>query len=138
MPLDDGALDEARLTELIERFHRVHFDRFSFDDRQESVEMVTLRLTGIGALGGIGHHQLPAAPSPAKREIRPVYLGGCWLDVPVIQQDTLDPARPVVGPAIIEQDYTTLLLTGGWHLSLVPGGDMVAGKQAAGEGEQRP
>lgn len=138
MPLGDGALDEASLAALAERFHRLHFDRFSFDDRQESVEMVTLRLTGIGALGGIGRHQLPATPAPGHPEIRPVYLGGRWLDVPVIQQDTLDPARPVAGPAIIEQDYTTLLLTGGWHLGLVPGGDMVARKQDAGEGEQHP
>lgn len=137
MALDDGALDDASLAALVERFHRLHFERFSFDDRQESVEMVTLRLTGIGALGGIGGHDLPAIPAKGQPEIRPVYLGGRWLDVPVIQQDTLDQARPVAGPAIIEQDYTTLLLTEGWQLGLIPGGDMVARKQAAREGEQR-
>lgn len=137
MPLEDGALDEAGVARMVERFHKLHFDRFSFDDRQETVEMVTLRLTGTGALGGIGRETLAAARPEGQPEVRPVYLGGRWREVPVVQQDTLDPDSPLAGPAIIEQDYTTLLLTDGWRLRLVPGGDMVARKLPAGEREAR-
>jgi N-methylhydantoinase A len=130
MPLEDGALDDAALTALVERFHQMHFERFSFDDRQESVEMVTLRLTGVGALGGIGSHVPSAVDTEQQPAVRPVFLGGRWRDVPVFQQEALDPARPLAGPAVIEQDYTTLLLTEGWQLVLSASGDMIARKQA--------
>lgn len=128
MPLDDGPLDAAGIAALIEAFHRQHFERFSFDDRRESVEMVTLRLMGIGALGGIGSHAMAAATGAPTPDFRQVYLGGRWRDVPVFQQDTLTIASPVIGPAIIEQDYTTLLLTESWTLALAASGDMMARK----------
>jgi N-methylhydantoinase A len=128
MPLVGDRLTQTDVAALVETFHRRHLERFSFDDRQESVEMVTLRLTGIGALGGIGSPEKVAGASAAEARSRQVYLGGRWREVPVIQQETLDPTRPVIGPAIIEQDYTTLLLTDGWQLRLTDSGDMVARK----------
>ncbi len=137
MPLDASGheLEPEDIARLVENFHRQHFERFSFDDRQEIVELVTLRLAGIGALGGDavadGHQAKTPAGILAKTptETRPVYLGGRWRDVPILQQETLAVLAPVAGPAIIEQDYTTLLLTEGWRLEQTANGDMVARKQ---------
>ena len=132
VPLGGEALDTAAIAALKERFHREHLERFSFDDRQQPIEMVTLRLVANSALGGI------AAPvaidDPANGSIpqtRPIYLRGAWRDVAIHQQEKLDRSSRIEGPAVIEQDYTSLLLTEGWHLTLSQSGDMVARKHGS-------
>ncbi len=40
VPLDDGPLDAPALERLAERFHALHLQRFSFDDRDEGIELV--------------------------------------------------------------------------------------------------
>lgn len=128
MPLGDAPFDAGNITALVEDFHRQHLERFSFDDPQQSVELVTLRLMGIGALGGIGTHEMDEKNGGEAPKIRQVYLGGRWRAVPVFQQEMLTISAHVIGPAIIEQDYTTLLLTDDWQLDLAPSGDMIARK----------
>lgn len=127
----EGPLSAATLSELRERFEAQHRRRFSFDDPAEAVEIVTLRLTATGLLGEEG----AAAPSYAASEAeapgsRPVHVGGAWAEVPVIRQLSLAPGALVEGPAVIEQDYTTMLIPGGWFLTMRETGDMIAERRA--------
>jgi N-methylhydantoinase A len=132
LPIAADRMDELALAALIQAFHQHHLERFSFDDRIETVEMVALRLSAVGALGGAFsqpyQHRGTLRQDNAAPATRSVYLGGCWHDVPVYQQEALVPSEKVSGPAIIEQDYTTLLLTEGWQLAVTAHGDMVAHK----------
>lgn len=128
VPLPDGPLDAAALTGLRAQFEAQHRQRFSFDDPAEAVELVTLRLTAIGLLAqGLPAPPTTAAPaSPTPPRSRPVHVGGAWQDTPVHRQLALQPGETVTGPAIIEQDYTTLLIPGGWVLTMTATGDMTA------------
>lgn len=126
----DGPLYETALVTLRDRFEEQHRQRFSFDDPKESVELVTLRLTAIGVLGDADLPAAAYAPSEtAPVTHRPVHVDGDWFDTPVHRQLSLAPGASVTGPAIIEQEYTTLLIPGRWILTMTATGDMTARKQ---------
>ena len=128
--LPEGPVTEDTLAELRARFEEQHRQRFSFDDPKESVELVTLRLTATGVLGDADLPAIPYAPSEtAPVTQRPVHVDGAWVDTPVHRQLSLAPGETVTGPAIIEQEYTTLLIPGDWSLTMTQSGDMTARKE---------
>jgi N-methylhydantoinase A len=128
--MPDGPVTVETLTTLRGRFEDQHRQRFSFDDPKEAVELVTLRLTAIGVLGDADLPVPSYAPSEvATIERRPVHMDGAWFDTPVHRQLSLAPGAIVTGPAIIEQEYTTLLIPGRWSLTMTATGDMTARKQ---------
>jgi N-methylhydantoinase A len=127
LPLEAGPVDVAAVASLMQRFHALHRQRFSFDDPGEAIEMVTLRLAATGTLGGYQPHRMDDRPLDARADTaRSVYLGGRWQSVAIIRQDKLGPDDFINGPAIIEQDYTSLLILEGWRLGITSNGDMVA------------
>ncbi|CAN1524802.1 HyuA N-methylhydantoinase A/acetone carboxylase, beta subunit [Rhabdaerophilaceae bacterium] len=126
LPLVGETIDPTGVAALVERFHHAHLERFSFDDRQQPVEMVTMRLVASCGLGGViapAAMDVKAGTAPSSR---PVYLRGRWQDVLVHQQESLPHSSRLEGPAVIEQDYTSLLLMEGWHLTVTENGDLVA------------
>jgi N-methylhydantoinase A len=128
--LPEGPVTEATLTTLRERFEDQHRQRFSFDDPKETVELVTLRLTATGVLSEADGPAIPYAPSEVVPVThRPVHVGGAWVDTPVHRQLSLAPGASVTGPAIIEQEYTTLLIPARWSLTMTQSGDMTARKE---------
>jgi N-methylhydantoinase A len=129
-PMPDGPISLETLATLRNRFEDQHRQRFSFDDPKEAVELVTMRLTAIGVLGDADLPVVPYAPSEtAAVTHRPVHVDGGWFDTPVHRQLSLAPGATVTGPAIIEQEYTTLLIPGRWSLTMTANGDMTARKQ---------
>jgi N-methylhydantoinase A len=128
VPLDSPDLDAAGLDRLRERFHDMHRQRFSFDDPTETVELVTLRLAAIGRLGGALAVPEPAASVTRVRANREIWLGGRWRSAPVHDQEALG-ADDIAGPAVIEQAYTTLILSAGWTCRATPSGDVLATRE---------
>jgi len=127
--MPDGTATAETLKTLRARFEDQHRQRFSFDDPTEAVELVTLRLTAIGVLGDADLPIAPYGPSEtAPVAIRPVHVDGAWHDTTVLRQLSLAPGATVQGPAIVEQEYTTLLIPGQWTLTMTATGDMTARK----------
>ncbi len=126
VPLDAAELNDAGIAALCDRFHGLHRQRFSFDDLQETVELVTLRLSALGKLGGMAETRAPEPTGASEPRLRPVHMNGSWADTPVHRQEGLGAGAMVTGPAVIEQAYTTLLVPAGWNLTVAPSGDLVA------------
>ena len=120
VPWGDVEPDAGTLAALLDGFHALHRQRFSYANPADPVEIVTLRLTAIGRLPRPPTVRDAAAGQGGAPASRPVYLGGAWQDVPVHRRSHL-PAT-VHGPALIEEDYTTVLLGAGWSC----GPDLVA------------
>lgn len=117
------------LAALCARFHTLHRQRFSYADPDAPVEIVTLRLSAIGRLGRTGA-AAPARPAPrALPGARRVFLGGAWTEVAVYRRDAL--AGTVAGPAVIEEEYTTLLIPEGWRCTPAGDGHLAARPVAA-------
>ena len=67
--------------------------------------------------------------SPAGEQVaraaRPVYAGG-WTETKVFDRAVIGGTHPLAGPAVIEEDYSTILLPAGWRVGAAPTGDLVA------------
>jgi N-methylhydantoinase A len=57
---------------------------------------------------------------------RKIWLAGSWREVAVWDRDQLPLGGTVVGPAVIEEAYTTVLLLEGWNCRRDKGGHLIA------------
>ena len=127
VPWGDVTPSEASLAELIARFHELHQRRFSYSNPHDIVEIVTLRLSAIGRMAHREPlHSSAADTAPPAVERRRVFLDGAWHEMPVYRRAGL--SGEIAGPAIVEEEYTTLLLRVGWRLAPAPHGALLASK----------
>ncbi len=110
-------------------FHAMHQQRFSYANPNDAVELVTIRLTGIGRLArSMAFAGDDAMPTTTAISHRRVWLSGRWHDVPVWRRDAIGHDLTIDGPAIIEEEYTTSLVGIGWSAALGASGAIVAKK----------
>jgi len=89
------------------------------------VDIVNVRMTAHGLF-----RKPTAAPAiaPAKVgqiDFRQVFLDGTWRDLPVYERQHL-PDDELIGPLIIEDPHSTLLIPTGWSLKLALAGEIIA------------
>ena len=110
--LEDGAF----LLEWSGNFHQRYQELFSYHQQDQEVRLVTLRVTMVGRLSRISQPQgtksNDAAVSPAPVGTRRVYLGA-WHEVPVYDIASLASGARLDGPAILESEFTTILVETG-------------------------
>jgi N-methylhydantoinase A len=131
VPWGDISPDAEQLHRLLERFHELHHRRFSYANRNDIVEVVTLRANAIGRMprgeARPGARRGGGEPMPR----RPVFISGAWLDTAVYRAGAL--TSEIRGPAIIEEEYTTIFVADGWRCGPGERGTLVALRDA-GEG----
>jgi len=110
--LEDGAF----LSEWSGNFHQRYQELFSYHQQDQEVRLVTLRVTMVGRLSRISQPQgtksNDAAVSPAPVGTRRVYLGA-WYEVSVYDIASLASGARLDGPAILESEFTTILVETG-------------------------
>lgn len=131
VPLPDGPVDAAAMETLRDRFEALHLQRFAFADPEEAVELVTLRATAVGSLGMVEVDVRATVGTGVASGSRPVHVGGAWTHVPVWRQGDVPGGVGIDGPAVIEQDYTTMLIPGGWRVRAETSGNLVATRESA-------
>ncbi len=111
IPLTVDGLRLADSLQFIENlFHEKHHTVYGYMDRLHPVEIVNIRMAGIGKLSRPQFAPLPVGPlesTAALKGVRRVFLRGCWHDVEVYDRSKLLAGNRVYGPAIIEQVDTT-------------------------------
>jgi N-methylhydantoinase A len=111
-------LDENSLKVLVSAFHDVHDRIYAIKDEGELVEFVTWTVTAVGQrtrsrlLGRELSRQTRAAQPKSRRS---VYLHAeCGsADIPVYDGNLLGSGAKLIGPCIIEEDTTTVLILPG-------------------------
>ena len=131
VPWRPAIYDEAARVEVLELFHQQHEQRFSYANRDDVVEMVTLRLAAIGRLSRPSDKAVEPPIFAAQPSSRRVFVGNQWRDVPVWRRDAIGHTDTIVGPAIVEEDYTTLYLAPRWRLRRIALGHLAASFEAA-------
>jgi N-methylhydantoinase A len=116
VPLPSANIPRAMLQEL---FEKAYFARFKVELPEIRANLVNLNTSVIGVRPAVDLSRLidPAGRAAtlhgARREIRPVWYDGAWLDTPVYSREKLPLDAAITGPAIIEQmDATTVLEPG--------------------------
>ena len=116
VPLPDPTLPDAEFVGLLTaNFHRRYQELFSYNQQDQEVRLVTLRVAAIGKLPRIAQVDQPGAvDTTAPVGSRRVYMGE-WLDAPTYAADQLAAGAEIPGPAILESEFTTILVSPGDH-----------------------
>jgi N-methylhydantoinase A len=125
VPWTDLHLTPKVLVRAIESFHLMHMQRFSHNNPNEPVELVTLRLM---ARGNLSKPRLqPSIPrgEPGSLGGRPVYFDGAWHQTPLHDRAALRPHQSFLGPAIVLEDYSTIWVPPNWSIVAMASGDLI-------------
>ncbi len=110
-PLDAVGWDEAA-----RQFHAEHKRRYGYDQSMAGVEVVTLRVSAIGALPKPDFPRRPLGEPDASDAVidrKPVVFADGAIAAPVYERSRLHPGARFVGPALVVQpDCTTVLHPG--------------------------
>jgi N-methylhydantoinase A len=134
--LPRGGVDGLRA--LPELFHARHRVVYGFADPTAAVEVINLRVQGVGAVArpdrlaprpgrGVG----PVAPRGARAGAghREIMLDGVKLGASVHRRAELAPGASIPGPAIVVQYDTTVVVPPGFRLTVDPWQNLVGERQ---------
>jgi N-methylhydantoinase A len=107
------------IAEIEERFHRRHEELYTYASRDQEVVFVNARVAAVGRLATHDASEPAVATTEAAtpRGTRRAFFGG-WRDVPVFALDALVPGHTLQGPAIIEAETTTVVISAGDALTV--------------------
>jgi N-methylhydantoinase A len=116
---------EAALKELIQTFHEQHRALFGWADPAMPTILSMLKLQAIGLRAPIELQKQARSPrdaSPALKRRRKVYFKDLkrFEDTPCFDSDRLRHGNVILGPAIIEETKTTIVLPQGAELAVDP------------------
>ena len=123
VPLPDPALPDSEfIAQLTSNFHRRYQELYSYAQQDQEVRLVTLRVAAVGKLPRIAQldrtgGEKAASPSGSRR----IYLGE-WQDAPTYAADSLPAGTEIAGPAVLESEFTTILVWPGDHATVDPMG----------------
>ena len=111
VPLPDPALPAAEFIDrLTSNFHRRYEELYSYNQQSQEVRLVTLRVAAVGKLPRIAQlDQTRAGEAASPVGSRRVYLGE-WHDAPTYASDSLPAGAQISGPAVLESEFTTILV----------------------------
>ncbi len=124
LSLAPGAAAEVRA-----RFHEEHLRRFGF--ASDALTLVIEALRAEARVAGVDAARLRlAATTPAQElPVRARAWFGAWREVPLYRAGTL--AEPVMGPALVVDAHTTVVLEEGWRASTAAPGVLMLSDEGA-------
>jgi N-methylhydantoinase A len=130
----EGRLGRESARTTIDRFYDVHKQVYGHAFRDQSCEMVTVRLIATVAVDTLSLPRLETGGrrNPAEAIVhsrRTVFDDGSALDTPRYQRAQLLADDVVEGPALVIQHNSTTLVPPGWVARVAPHGDLVIGKE---------
>ncbi|MEO1493126.1 MAG: hydantoinase/oxoprolinase family protein [Pseudomonadota bacterium] len=115
VPMEPRAVTDDTLAALVQRFHALHQELYTFSDPAAPVEIVNLRVEAIGQTGRITLPEIGRATSRRAEPAgtRPAALGESLAPTPIYRREALLAGHVIEGPAIVDQlDCTTVILPG--------------------------
>jgi N-methylhydantoinase A len=119
VPVPTGAIDEAALEGVWQRFHEMHHAEYGQSFPSSSIEIVNIRVSGTGRMPRIGALHAPKGRSLDEARVK---IGRCVfrvdgalrpLETSFYRRDRLPAGETIAGPAIVLQaDSTTLIPPG--------------------------
>ena len=98
---------------ILTAFHHAHERAFGHADREAPAEIVNLRVQLRAARPRVPLAEIPAGASPVPRTTRRVWLDGRPTEARVFDRAALGRGARLVGPVIVEQPDTTVLVPAG-------------------------
>ncbi|MHB8619170.1 MAG: hydantoinase/oxoprolinase family protein [Chloroflexota bacterium] len=113
--------DRLDLPRLVDDFHREHQRLYAYSSPRENVQLVNLRVTGIGrvppvelkpASAGAGGLQARSAEPRARR--RMFFFTHGFIEAPIYERDDLPVGGVIEGPCLVEETIASSVIAPGW------------------------
>jgi len=132
VPISFDRFDEASIAATWDAFHKAHKARFNFDIPRETIELISIKVTGIAASNKPDLAELPMAEGPAEPvERRKVFFESGAEDTAVYDRAKLLQGHSFVGPALIEENASVTLVRPGDPVRIDRYGNILVGAVAA-------
>jgi N-methylhydantoinase A len=121
VPVDHAAVADGDFDTLRKAFDAEHLERFGHNAPNEAAEIVSYRLTGRGLVPEVRLSRSEASGRALDDAIvgrRQVRFGMQMLDTPIYARDGLEAGMTFVGPAIVDQKDTTVVVLPGQQASV--------------------
>jgi N-methylhydantoinase A len=108
-----------------EAFHLEHERIYGFRDTEAVVELGTARLAAIGVTPDLPVPNLPEGGAiAAQKGARPIFHRDAWIDAAIYTRPALVAGQSLSGPAIVEQEDTTIVVLPGWTARVDQAGNL--------------
>ncbi|MEM9551353.1 MAG: hydantoinase B/oxoprolinase family protein [Pseudomonadota bacterium] len=110
--------------QMISDFETAHRARFGFASPERAI---LFDMLSAEAIGDTGEAPVPTPGGECADPIAqvPMYAEAGWVNVPLFDRETLDPALTIEGPAIITEPTGTNVVEPGWQARLDPLGNLI-------------
>lgn len=128
VPVPNGVWSEAIREDIIERFHKLHEQNYSFKLLDSEMEIVNFHLTGFGKVEKIqlSKVDIQSSNNEAFIETRKVFFDEeGWLDTDIYKRELLKSGTKIEGPTIIEEKQTSTLVHKGQTVSVDEYGNLI-------------
>lgn len=116
--IPEAAWRGGAAAEIAELFHARHERLYGFRDAKSPVDITTVRLRATAASPRVAFPEIASGPAPDPRGRRRVYVAGEWSEAALYDRGELRAGNRIAGPAIVEQEDTTVWLAPGWAASV--------------------
>lgn len=111
------------LAYIIETFHHRHKELYTYDERDNKVELVNIE---VAIIGRISKPKLPVL-AQQQGDINQAKVGSRamimdqdyeWIDTPIYNGEAFGAGAFIAGPALIQEPTTTIVIKKGWQAEL--------------------
>lgn len=129
--LDRGALGNGYAERLRESFESEHSRRYGFG-LEANIEIATLRVVGRGTSRDVGLTAPEGGPADLVVDHHEqVHFDGEWHETAIYERAALASGHTIAGPAIVEQEDTTILIEPGYAGVVDQAGNIIISRQAS-------
>jgi N-methylhydantoinase A len=118
--LPSQPVDQATLQRIAEAFHQRHRRTYGHNNRAEPVQIVSVRVTAIGAIPSLLIRDAPASPGAdvvkSRRQLWFREIGA--VDAAVYDRKRMPSGLKVAGPTVIESLESTILVPPRWQATM--------------------
>jgi N-methylhydantoinase A len=130
LPFPSGAIDETALERFLTDFHALHERKYAHSRPDGLVEIVHMRVAGLGRLPRLSSASVPVSAAVARPRSEPVgsrhvVFDGWSGGVPIYARDQLSRGMTLPGPALIQEYGSITVLPPGFHLLVDSGENLV-------------
>ncbi|MGQ0570329.1 MAG: hydantoinase/oxoprolinase family protein [Armatimonadota bacterium] len=123
VPLPEGDITAASIDALCNQFAQLHDTHYGFHLSGEAVELINFRVTALGYPDPVepqwDHASAPNEPLVGRQLF---FRAVGWIDCQVFRRHWLAPGEEILGPALLEEEDSTILVPPGDHARVLPGG----------------